>query len=103
MQPNIRKRLEMNLFLQEGICISPPFPKTEAVCNSSVRPVIVEGYYNEMHNFDYIDYSLVNSAESLKNEFNKRQARLQNCTHEWDQNEINMVMKPLASMSVTGW
>lgn len=93
----------MNLFLQEGVCISPPFPRTEAVCNTSTRPTLLEGYYYEMHNFEYVDYALVNSPASLMEEHQKRQARLQNCSHEWNADEMKIIMKPLANMTDGGW
>ena len=93
----------MNLFLQEGVCISPPFPRTEAVCNRTGRPTLVEGYYYEMHNFEYVDYALVNSPDSLKNEYHRRHARLQNCSHDWNENEMKIIMKPLENMTDGGW
>ena len=93
----------MNLFLQEGICNSPPFPKYESFCASPSRPTLRDGYYYEMHNFEFIDYALVNSPASLMEEHQKRQARLQNCSHEWNADEMKIIMKPLANMTDGGW
>ena len=100
-KPNIRKRLEMNLFLQEGVCICPPFPRT--VCNSSSRSKVVEGYYYEKHNFDSVDYALLNSPASLREEQQKRQARLQNCSHEWNAAEMKIILKSVTNMTDCGW
>ena len=85
----------MNLFLQEGVRISPPFPRT--VRNSSSRSTVVEGYYYEMHNFDGVDYALLNSPASLREEQQKRQARLQNYSHEWNAAEMKIIMKSVAN------
>ena len=61
------------------------------------RSKVVEGNYYEMHNFDGVDYALLNSPASLREEQQKRQARLQNCSHEWNAAEMKIIMKSVAN------
>ena len=83
--------------------MSPPFPRLEDVCNSENRSVVVEGYYYEMHNFEYVDYALVNDPEVLKNEYHKRLQRFEKCTHEWDPKEMKIIMRPMSNQTDGGW
>ena len=92
----------MNLFLQEGTCISPPFPRQESVCLSLNRSTVEDGYYHEMHNFEYINYAKVNSVSDMKSEYNKRNERLRNCSHIWDKEEMKIIMKPREAMVKSG-
>lgn len=92
----------MNLFLQEGICVSPPFKITDPLCNSTNRPVLRDGYYFEMHNFDYFDYTNVNSVSNLTIQYEERYKRFVNCTHKWDADKLKVIMKPLGNMTRNG-
>ena len=113
-EPHIAKYIEqLNIVFQRGVCISPPFPKQEAVCQDD--PTKVQGYYEEMHRFEFFWWDKVQPQELLKSEFNKRyisliltslllliiidyyyyrHARLQNCTFDWDTYEMSQIMKP---------
>lgn len=79
---------EMNQFMLEGYCYSPPFPKTEAKC-AHIDPT---KYHYEMHNFDLISYEKLNSNESLNEQARLRHKRLKHCTHTWNQNELNTIL-----------
>lgn len=96
--------MEMNMFLQEGVCLSPPFPKTDSVCHDLNRTVVTDGYYHEMHRFECLDFSTVNSQKSLISEYEKRYNRIKNCSHKWDAAEMKILMKPIEEMELTnGW
>ena len=100
--PNIGKhRVIFNLFMQAGVCISPPFPRNESVCQNTTADL--DGFYFEMHNFDYINFVPLNSAGVLKEQFQQRQARLAGCNHTWDAHEIHMIMKPVENMTHGGF
>jgi hypothetical protein len=93
----------MNMFLQEGVCISPPFPRLEAVCNDSRRPTVAEGYYYEMHNFEYVDYALLYNASVVQDQYNQRHERIKTCNRNWDPEEMKLIMKPVEEMTAGGW
>ena len=100
--PKILKWTEiLNQMLQRGVCMSPPFPTENyyKVCDN-YQQTIRDGYFDEMHKFEYFDMTLAqyNSRESLQNEYRKRYKRIKNCTHEWDKDEIYRIMKPLHEM-----
>lgn len=100
--PNISKyRNKMNMLMQRGVCMSPPFPKTESVCDGN-QTFVVDGYNHEMHSFEYFDWRKVVSKEALVNEFNKRYERMKYCNHSWDPQEMSLVMKPEEKMG-DGW
>ena len=92
----------MNLFLQEGVCNSPPFPKTESFCSSPNRPTLRDGYYYEMHNFEFIDYTILNNKSALIDEYEKRYSRIKDCSHEYDPREMQIIMKSVENMTLTG-
>lgn len=100
--PNIgHHRVIFNLFMQLGVCVSPPFPRTEEVCQNTT--VDLEGYYYEMHNFDYVNYVSHNSQRVLQEQFQLRKARIANCTHSWDPAEVRVIMKNVANMTHGGF
>lgn len=85
--------------MQQGVCISPPFPRTEAVCKGKDP----WAYYYEMHHFEFVDYESLNSHESMNHEAMIRYNRTKQCTHEWDPYEMGIIMKPLEEMGNGGW
>lgn len=92
----------MNILLRDGVCISPPFPRTESICNPTDVPALRNGYHLEMHNFDGIDY--VRNISALRNEYQKRHDRIKHCTHDWDQREMRILMKSKVEMEKSrGW
>lgn len=93
VKTNIHNRVEMNALLLRGYCLSPPFPKTEAICQNSERKSLKLGYYAEMHHFDLIDYESINNVSSLKHQYEKRFQRIKNCTHTWNVEEIDNISK----------
>eukprot|EP01036_Dinobryon_divergens_P033676 gene33676-43525_t len=133
----IKHRDHMNVLLQAGVCMSPPFPRSESICkniafptkdilctnktwppkkvvsvsdgtmicNSGIKPLSQLGYYEEMHIFEYFDFTSphLNSALSLREQYLKRYERIKNCTHQWSKDELAVVMKPLAEMKNGGW
>jgi hypothetical protein len=133
----IKHRDHMNVLLQAGVCMSPPFPRSESICknitfpkkdilctnktwplkevvsvsdgtmicNSGIKPLSQLGYYEEMHIFEYFDFTAphLNSELSLRKQYLKRYERIKNCTHKWSKDELAVVMKPLAEMKNGGW
>jgi uncharacterized protein len=89
----------MNMFLQRGVCYSPPFPRKEAVCAS----VDVHSFYDELHTFEYTVKLSSHSKEALDAEDRKRHHRIRNCTHDWDTGELDRIMKPMSEMKNGGW
>jgi len=87
--------------MQRGVCMSPPFPRPEPVCNAS-QLTEQEGYNFEMHSFEWIDYTKHTSKEALVREHQLRHHRLRNCTHDWDLEELKVIMKPADQMG-SGW
>lgn len=90
----------MNILLRDGVCISPPFPRTESICNPTDIPVLKEGYHIEMHNFEGVDYG--KNITALKHEFSIRNDRIKNCQQNWNQDELNIIMKCRAEMEDSG-
>jgi hypothetical protein len=99
----IKDRKDMNALFQQGICISPPFPRNEKICenisynvDADVQTVKALGYHEEMHIFEYMDWTHPsrNTAEDLKLQFQLRQQRLQNLSHDWDAHELKVIMMP---------
>jgi hypothetical protein len=93
----------MNLLLQEGVCNSPPFPRTEAVCLSPDLPTTKNKYFSEMWTFEYSDYRDVLPPKVMIEQFSKRHKRIKMCNHTWDLNELKMIMKPVKNMTDNGW
>ena len=92
----------MNMLLREGVCISPPFPRLESICNAKDIPALRDGYFLEMHTFDGVDYS--RNISALKFQYKVRHERIKNCTHHWDKNEMTILMKSRAEMEKShGW
>ena len=92
----------MNLVLREGVCISPPFPRLEGICNPTDTPALRNGYFLEMHHFDGIDYT--RNITELRNQYQIRHERIKNCTHEWNKQEMKVLMKSRAEMEKSkGW
>ena len=102
VQSNIQTRIDMNILLREGVCISPPFPRLESICNEIDIPTLRNGYHHEMHTFDGIDFAL--NITAMKHQYQIRHERIKNCTHDWDKNEMRVLMKSRAEMEKThGW
>ena len=97
----IKFRAKMNMLMQRGVCMSPPFPRVEAVCDHTQR-TIRDGYNHEMHAFDFFDMRKTNSNESLQLEYQKRHDRIKKCNHTWEPNEMRVIMKPENEMG-NGW
>ena len=55
-----------------------------------------------MHNFDYVDYTRHYSKDLLKSEFSKRHDRIKDCTVDWDEDEMKLIMKSREEMEKTG-
>ena len=90
----------MNILLRDGVCISPPFPRNESICNPTDIPALKNGYHLEMHNFEGVDYG--KNITALKNEFQIRNERIKNCHHDWNKDELKILMKCRAEMEVSG-
>jgi hypothetical protein len=102
MQGNLQSRIEMNIFLREGVCISPPFPRLESICNATEITTLRNGYHLEMHTFDGVNYA--RNISALIHQYQIRQERIKNCTHVWDKNEMTILMKSRAEMEKShGW
>jgi hypothetical protein len=96
-----RIRAHYNYLMQMGVCMSPPFPRPEQVCNTTDNQPAVDGFHQEMHVFEYMgDHAY--SDEEKKVEYQKRYERIKNCNHTWDVNELRVVMKPVNEMN-NGW
>mmetsp|Transcript_32332 Transcript_32332/g.46640 ORF Transcript_32332/g.46640 Transcript_32332/m.46640 type:complete len:440 (+) Transcript_32332:53-1372(+) len=105
---DIKKYTEMlNLVLQQGVCISPPFPRQEAVCNITKDTygggigkfrdhsnTLRNGFFKEMFVFEGMDYSNPphNTPEETRVVYVERLKRLENCSHEWDAHEMERIM-----------
>ena len=44
-----------------------------------------------------------NSKDELKRQYNNRNDRINKCSHEWDLEELKVIMKPLNEMKNNGW
>lgn len=114
-------RLHMNLLLQQGLCITPPLVKTanmthwhrnNDICEhvifaekngARVRTVKEAGYYEEMHIFEYFDWTDRVPIEKLKKYYNDRIDRIKHCSHKVDPEEIKVIMKRVQDMGSGGW
>ena len=102
VQSNIQSRIEMNILLREGVCISPPFPRLESICNAIDIPTLRNGYHFEMHTFDGVNYA--RNISAMKQQYQMRHERIKNCTHDWDKNEMGILMKSREEMEKShGW
>ena len=85
----------MNEYLQQGICISPPFPRTEPACLSPNLSSTKNGYHQELHYFENFDYTKVIPQTLLIEENRKRYERIRNCSHNWSKYDLNEIFKSL--------
>ena len=70
-EPHIAKYIEqLNIVFQRGVCISPPFPKQEEICKED--PTNTQGFYEEMHRFEFFWWDKLQKPADLKSEFDKR-------------------------------
>mmetsp|Transcript_30410 Transcript_30410/g.43567 ORF Transcript_30410/g.43567 Transcript_30410/m.43567 type:complete len:440 (+) Transcript_30410:2-1321(+) len=99
--PKIVKYTEvLNFLFQRGVCMSPPFPRTEKVCDET-QQTVREGYFDEMHKFEYFDMTQIkynNTPEMLQHEFLMRYERIKNCSHDWPKEEMKRIMIPINDM-----
>lgn len=80
--------------LQQGFCISPPFPNQNALCHQMpINSSISAGYYDEFHRFEFADWTdpAINSLEILQQAFEDRMNRIINCTHEWIPEQLKQI------------
>jgi hypothetical protein len=63
------------------------------MCQDFERKTLHLGYYAEMHHFDLIDYETINNASSLQHQYQERLLRIKNCTHSWNEEEIDNIFK----------
>ena len=55
-----------------------------------------------MHNFEFIDYTILNNKSALIDEYEKRYSRIKDCSHEYDPREMQIIMKSVENMTLTG-
>jgi hypothetical protein len=67
-------------FLLMGYCYGPPFPHNETKCQNETKPY---DYYYEMYNFEYIDYTKLNTGEDLSVASTARYERIKHCQYEY--------------------
>ena len=79
---------EMNEFMLQGYCYSPPFPHTEAYC----QKIDVNKFHFEMHNFEQVPYEKLYPVESLNYQAKIRHKRLKHCNHTWLASELQAIM-----------
>lgn len=77
--------------LQSGICFSPPFPKPEHW--TPCRFYREEGdfqseVFDEMHKFEWSDFTTVNHPNSLKHQAYSRFQRFRHCNHSWARESV---------------
>ena len=84
---------KLNKLFQKGVCMSPPLPRSEPVCQNQSLQVF--GYNFDMYHFEYIDHTLYYSHESLVEEYKKRQSRIASCSHSFDQKELDIIMSQI--------
>lgn len=78
--------------LQSGICFSPPFPKPVewAPCRFYSR---MEDYENEifeeMHRFEWSDFTQVQHPNSLKHQAHSRFLRIKDCAKDWSMDAVH--------------
>ena len=81
----------MNIFLQQGVCISPPFPRNETACLSPELPSNKNGYHHELHYFENFDYTKVIPHALLVDQHRQRHERIKNCSHTWPEKEMQEI------------
>ncbi len=118
-------RQHMNLLLQQGICLSPPiiynsseyvvtYPhRDEKVCENityaqkpgmnGLHTVQELGYYEEMHIFEFQDWSNVFDTKTLQDTFQSRILRIAHCDLRVDAGEYSNIMKHPWEMTNGGW
>ncbi len=121
----ILNRIHMNLLLQQGICLSPPlihestkynvtyFHRDHPICEEvefaqkppylGVRPVKELGYFEEMHIFEYYDWTNLVSSDHLKQQHDSRMIRIGHCDVHFDKAEYRVIMKEATKMKDSGW
>ena len=115
----------MNLVLQQGICLSPPLVSSsehykvthlhrdDPLCENvtfaqkpyaqGIRTVKEAMYYEEMHIFEFFDWTTIVPEKKLIHVHNERMARVQNCHVHFDKSEYKVIMKRATQMSNNGW
>lgn len=121
----ILNRIHMNLVLQQGICLSPPLVSSsehykvthlhrdDPLCENvtfaqkpyaqGIRTVKEAMYYEEMHIFEFFDWTTIVPEKKLIHVHNERMARVQNCHVQFDKSEYKVIMKRATQMSNNGW
>lgn len=115
-----QSRSHMNVLMQQGICLSPPLVNSsdsyrltythrdDPICENitffqkpgmnGIHTVQELGYYEEMHIFEFLDWSLVVPVSKLQEQYNKRIERIGHCDMKFDQNEYKNIMRRPADM-----
>ena len=115
----------MNLLLQQGICLSPPLigkslkynvthiHRDHPICEKvefahkppyiPVRSVKELGFFEEMHIFEYFDWTNTISYDLLKKQHDERLERIGHCEVDFDKEEYRVIMKEAKEMLNSGW
>ena len=70
--------------------MSPPFPRQEKMCQEGQKTDI-DGYYDEMFRFEYMDDTVSTPKELLQAEHEKRFERIRFCNHTWTEDEMTRI------------
>jgi len=115
-----QSRQHMNVLMQQGICLSPPLinssteyhithrHRDDPICENitffhkpgmnGIHTVQELGYYEEMHIFEFLDWSLVVPESKLKEQYNKRIERIGHCDMKFNPDEYKNIMRRPADM-----
>ena len=121
----ILNRIHMNLVLQQGICLSPPLISSSAnykvthlhrddpICENvsfaqkpyvqGIRTVKEAKYYEEMHIFEFFDWTSIVPDKKLIHTHNERMDRIRFCRVNFERNEYKVIMKRATEMRSNGW
>ncbi len=118
-------RAHMNILMQQGVCISPPLisnhsnyrlsyvHRDDSVCENitffqkpgmnGIHSIQELGYYEEMHIFEYLDWTNLVPEAQIKNQYNLRIERIRHCNFTFDVAEYKNIMRRPEQMQNGGF
>ena len=89
----MKHQSNMNYLLSRGMCLTPPFNRSSAVCNANDETT-KDGFFNEMFRFEYFDWTNVVAHEKLKAAHQDRLQRFQHCNFSISEDVMKALVNP---------
>ena len=120
-----QSRAHMNILMQQGICLCPPLisssdsyhvtytHRDDPICENitffqkpgmnGIHTVQELGYYEEMHIFEFFDWSTLVPVKKIQEQYTKRIDRISHCEMSFNPDEYKNIMRRPGEMSNNGF